>query len=181
MFETINHNEVTYHGRRIIIDTCRLLSGEYETMAMYPNGHDLDTFTTLFPEEARENHRQLLAKYTEVVKQLKPLSGRYLQLSHDLAAAAAVALKASARSDDEGTCNLDTAVISLPRWQGEKIKQAAEAAGVRVSAFEWFGSRRYFVFVDAAGQANRRTAAAEAMAQALRGFGYSASVYYQAD
>ena len=183
LFLTIAHDEVIYRGRQLIIDTCQLpFTGMYETMAMYPNSHDLDTLTTNDPEAARANHKALLRKYTKkAASPLKPLAGRYLKLSQDLRTAAAAARQAAALSDDEGTCNCDTAMLTLPKWHGAKVKQAADAAGVNCSAFEWFGQRRYFVSCGATGQGNSRTAAAEAMAKALSDLGYAASVYYQMD
>ena len=183
LFFTVAHDEVMWRDRKLIIDTCQLpFTGMYETMAMYPNGHDLDTLTTNDLATANENHKALLHKYTKKgPAPLKPLAGRYLKLSQDLRTAAAAARQAAALSDDEGTCNFDTAMLTLPKWHGAKVKQAADAAGVICSAFEWFGQRRYFVSCGAAGQANSRTAAAEAMAKVLSELGYAASVYYQMD
>lgn len=38
---TIKHTEYIYNGRRVILDTCELAQGKYETMLLYPNGHEI--------------------------------------------------------------------------------------------------------------------------------------------
>jgi hypothetical protein len=38
---TIKHTEYKHNGRRVILDTCELAPGKYETMLLYPNGHEI--------------------------------------------------------------------------------------------------------------------------------------------
>lgn len=41
---TIKHTEYKHNGRRVILDTCELAPGKYETMLLYPNGHEIACF-----------------------------------------------------------------------------------------------------------------------------------------
>ncbi len=38
---TIKHTEYKHNGSRVILDTCELTPGKYETMLLYPNGHEI--------------------------------------------------------------------------------------------------------------------------------------------
>lgn len=38
---TIKHTEYKHNNRRVILDTCELAPGKYETMLLYPNGHEI--------------------------------------------------------------------------------------------------------------------------------------------
>lgn len=80
-------------------------------------------------------------------------------------------------SEDGGTCNFDTPVIRIKATakQMYSLDWHAEKIGGRT----WRGY--WFLFVPLAGQANRRTRMAEAVAQSLAADGYDACVYYQVD
>lgn len=59
--------------------------------------------------------------------------------------------------------------------------QAADAAGVGCFLWNLWGIRGYVFPVHGVGQANQRTAAAEAMQDRLRAVGYDTGMYYAAD
>lgn len=42
---TIKHTEYKHNGRRVILDTCELAPGKYETMLLYPNGEEITSRT----------------------------------------------------------------------------------------------------------------------------------------
>lgn len=91
-------------------------------------------------------------------------------------------------SNDGGTCNLDSVAITCPRVHQSTIERAAEIAHTHATPFTWFGSRSYWVDIDAQGQGYRRTAmvkaAVDAMVKELMKMNRSTwhvSVYWQMD
>lgn len=106
---------------------------------------------------------------------------KYEKLANDLAEAHIKALHETANVDDGGTCNFDSPVLKLPRWNKELVRKAADMAGV--GCFPWhIGEPGWWVFVPRVGaQANRRTKCAELMSKFLKELGYDASMYYQMD
>ena len=90
---------------------------------------------------------------------------------------------------DGGTCNLDSPAFRIDRCRGDLIAEAAEAAGVSVNDFTWFGGRKWFwLNVPMNGQADRRHKMARAAAAVLREAadsgeipGMSACLYCQMD
>ena len=97
-------------------------------------------------------------------------------------AAKAAALEAATNPEDDGTCNLDTAVLRLSHRYKKRVEEAASAAGVEARPTHWIGAC-YFVIVPRIlyGQANRRTRIAVAAGNALKAAGLEACVYYQMD
>lgn len=191
------HDEITYGGRTLIIDTATIGGGPgcmttYETMAMWADDHmDIDCARTHDPEEARQNHARILEKWRgaedfrrkeeERENNPAPLTGKYAKLRDDLIAAYAET-EYLEQTEDGGTCNFDAPVLHLDRWNAKKIKQAAEEAGS--GAFRWTCGKFMMGWVFAtksSGQANRRTRRAEAISEALKAKGYDASVYYAMD
>lgn len=87
---------------------------------------------------------------------------------------------------DGGTCNLDTAVLRLPRVHADTVAEAAKRAAVDVEEAHWLG-RCFFVYVGH-GQGACRTAMVEAACRAMEEKieevgrpGWSAEVFYQMD
>lgn len=115
------------------------------------------------------------AAYTE-----QGLTGKYAKLAKDLKAALDYGASKMGE-DDGGTCNFDSPTLYLPRWNKDKIKEAAKAAGL--GCFEWkpYGRTFWTFSVPCAGQGYTRTNAAEAMSAYLGDIGYDAGMYYQAD
>ena len=105
---------------------------------------------------------------------------KYTQLASDLTAAVAAA-RAAAPGPDGGTCNFDSLMLSLPRWNAAKIEAAAKAAGIRTFDSTFFGRKVWLFTVPCGGQADMRTRQAEAMYKAMKEAGYNASVWYQMD
>ena len=178
---TIKHTEYKHNGRRVILDTCELAPGKYETMLLYPNGHEIACRTAGTEADAIADFDELLTAYPADTKPAapKPLTGKYAKLRDDLIKAHAVALDAAAQVEDGGTCNLDAPSLLLPRWQSAKVKQACEEAGG--DYFRWGYSNRYVICLRLPGQAYKRETAAEAMTKALSDMGYDALTYCAID
>ena len=179
---TIKHTEYTHNGRRVILDACELASNHYETILLYPNGHEITSRTARTEADAIADFDELLTAYPADTKPAapKPLTGKYAKLRDDLRKVYEIGKAAAAQVDDGGTCNFDAPSISLPRWQSAKVKQACKEAGC--GCFEWksFG-RRWVISFRIAGQAYKRETAAEAMTKALAGMGYDALTYCAID
>ena len=108
------------------------------------------------------------------------LTGKYAKLAKDLKAALDYGASKMG-ADDGGTCNFDSPTLYLPRWNKDKIKEAAKAAGLRCSEWKPYGRTFWTFSVPCAGQGYTRTNAAEAMSAYLGDIGYDAGMYYQAD
>lgn len=107
---------------------------------------------------------------------------KYSVLSADLAQAYKAAIAIYRNHEDGGTCNFDAPALNLPRWIEEKTKQAAKAAGLNCWKWDLWGSKRFvFSLPGECGQGMRRTLIAEHMTRTLRGMGYDAMDYCQAD
>ena len=103
---------------------------------------------------------------------------KYKQLTVDLCKAKELATHCDL-SDDGGTCNFDSAMLRLPRWQKEKVEGAVRDAGLR--AFFHDRSKCWVISVPVPAQGYARTKQAELMSEQLRADGYAAYVYYQMD
>lgn len=80
-----------------------------------------------------------------------------------------------AESEDGGSCNFDTPVLSLKATK-------RQLQGLPLSKIDyglWKGN--WFVDLPLYGQGNRRTMMAQTIAKSLRESGFNASVYYQLD
>lgn len=180
--KTIKHTDYTHNNRRVILDTCELSAGRYETMLLYPNGHEIACRAARTEADAIADFEVILAAYPADKKPEapKPLTGKYAKLRDDLRKVYEIGKAAAAQVEDGGTCNFDAPSISLPRWQSAKIEQACKEAGC--GCFEWksFG-RRWVISFRIAGQAYKRETAAEAMTKALAGMGYDALTYCAID
>lgn len=108
------------------------------------------------------------------------LTGKYAKLAKDLKAALDYGASKMG-ADDGGTCNFDSPTLYLPRWNKDKIKEAAKAAGLRCSEWKPYGRTFWTFSVPCAGQGYTRTNAAEAMSAYLGDIGYDAGMYYQTD
>lgn len=128
---TIKHTEYKYNGRRVILDTCELTPGKYETMLLYPNGHEIACRTARTEADAIADFDELLTAYPADTKPAapKPLTGKYAKLRDDLRKVYEIGKAAAAQVEDGGTCNLDAPSLLLPRWQSAKIEQACKEAG----------------------------------------------------
>lgn len=126
---------------------------------------------------------EALADFKHLFKtyHVAPLTGKYAKLAADLKAAAAQGVKVAKNTEDGGTCNMDAVSIDLPGWRQAKVEQAAKAAGVGCFVWNLWGSKRYVFPIRGVGQANARTAAAEAMRDNLIAAGYDVGMYYQMD
>ena len=80
-------------------------------------------------------------------------------------------------TDDDGTSNMDTPTISLPRWSESAINEAFQLTGLVPNRH---GST-IFILRACEGQGYRRTAMAEAFCESLRASGYTAGVDYRMD
>lgn len=175
------HHECTWKNRRIIIDACELSPGDFEVMVMYKSsGRDIESYRTTDLRIAEKVYKGYLEKYHPEAAGIKPLTGKYLKLREDLKTALKAAMKAAEGIDDGGTCNLDACAVTLPRWRESLVKQAAKEAGTHCFIWNCYG--KSFVFnPPSVGQANRNSAAAEAMTRTMTELGYSAIDYCQMD
>lgn len=107
------------------------------------------------------------------------LTGKYLKLAEDLAKAAEAA-RMTVPPEDGGTCNFDSLMLYLPRWEAAKVKLAAEAAGIY--AGKCCGYKSTFTFsVPVFAQGYARTKQAEVMDRVMKDLGYESGVFYMMD
>lgn len=181
---TIKHTEYKHNNRRVILDTCELALNHYETMLLYPNGHEIAYRTSRTEADAIADFEAIYLahpadpeiKHTEP----KPLTGKYAKLRDDLRKVYEIGKAAAAQVEDGGTCNLDAPSLLLPRWQSAKIEQACKEAGC--GCFEWkCFNRRWVICFHIPGQAYKRETAAEVMTKALADLGYDALTYCAID
>jgi hypothetical protein len=72
-------------------------------------------------------------------------------------------------AEDGGTCNLDSPAFRLKGASEAKLRASAQAAGIGVSPFTWFGGRRWFWLTGVTlGQGNRRARMSAAATKALK-------------
>ena len=174
----------TWQGSPVVIDTAELSPGEFETVVLHSSGRVIACIESGSLSDARKAYHKLLDQYTKKPAEPAPvvLTGKYAKLRDDLREALAAGRAAEqADSEDGGTCNFDSAALSLPRWRKSLIEQAAKEAGT--VCFEWdLYQCKHFVFCpDTRCQANARSRNAEAMTAALRRMGYDAMDYSQMD
>ena len=164
-------------GEAAILSTVELQPGYYETMLASPD------FDIEYAQLRTTSEEQAISDYKHLRKQyhVDPLSGKYAKLAKDLECAAAYAMEVAATTDDGGTCNMDAVTVDLKGWNRAKVEQAAKAAGVGCFVWNLYGHKSYVFPVRDSGQGNARTAAAEAMQEALKLEGYNTGMYYQID
>ena len=162
-------------GQPLLVSTVQLPSGEYETGVFTSDWDELELSQCQDVTSALKIHREYIVRYA-----VAELSGRYKRLADDLKAAVKAA-EFAAGGDDGGTCNFDSLMLYLPRWNGKMVKQAAEDAGISVFSSTYCGRKCWLFGVPAGGQAARRTRQAKSMAQTMKAAGYTAGVYYQMD
>lgn len=164
-------------GQEAVLSTVELEPGLYETMLLSPDG-DKE-----FGQLRSTDKGTAISDFNFMRKQfhVETLTGKYAELAKDLEAAAAYGMEVAANTEDGGTCNMDAVALDLKGWHKAKIEQAAKAAGV--GCFVWkLGGHKLYVFpIRGSGQGDARTAAAEAMREALQLSGYDAGMYYQID
>lgn len=110
-----------------------------------------------------------------------PLTGKYAKLRDDIRKAAQIGLEAAAQVEDSGTCNMDAAALSLPRWKEAFVEQACEEAGCGCFIWRPFGAKYFVICARIPGQALKQETAAEAMTAAFEEMGYDAVTYCQMD
>lgn len=193
MIDKKYHEEYTYNHKRIVVDIARLPSyahpdGVYEVMVMNKaNGKELACKRTPDFEEAVKVYEQMKKDFPADEQReyhayvTVPLTGKYAKLRDDLKVALQAAAEAAEKVEDTGTCNLDAASLSLPRWNKEKVKQAAKEAGTGCFVWNLYGEKRFVFPTRVGGQALKNEKAAEAMTAALGSMGYDAFCYQQMD
>jgi len=178
---SIKHEEYTYNRKKVILDTCELRPGYFETMLMLRNGTEIVSMVCSDEKTALNDFANIRQTY-QPDAEIPVLSGKYAKLRDDLRKAADAARLAAGPAEDGGTCNFDSAALSLPRWRDALVREAAKQAGCTCSDWTLYGHKHYVFYpFGIAGQANRRSRAAEAMTRALAGMGYEAMDYCQAD
>lgn len=187
MITTVKHEEYTLKGRRVILDTAELFPSNYETMLLYASrGQEIAVMRATTEAEALRHFAAIRATYPPDKPKAKKapgvLTGRYAKLRDDLKKALEAGRAVEdADPEDGGTCNFDSAALSLPRWNADKVKQAAKEAGTGCFIWNCYGSRQFVFGPSSRAQANARSRNAEAMTRALRSMGYDAMDYCQMD
>lgn len=106
---------------------------------------------------------------------------RYEQLTKDLQEATEKARAIAMTTDDGGTCNFDSCIIFLPRWNNEKTIAAIKAAGVGGFRSNHYGKVCYIIGNPVSAQGNANTAQAETIRDVMRSKEYQTAMYYQMD
>lgn len=68
VMRTIKHEELKggySMGRKIIIDACEIFDGEFEVMAMYANGEEIEVTTPATEADAIKDFNNMIMKYAE--------------------------------------------------------------------------------------------------------------------
>ena len=164
-------------GRVLTLSAACIGPGKYEVMLLDPeSGDEVDVAQAGTEAEALSHFKRLREFY-----HVPEPKGRYKKLAEDLAAALAYGLERKG-DDDGGTSNFDAPALSLPKWEKKKVEAAAKTAGLGCFVWNLWGSKLYvFSIREGGGQGLTRTKAAEAMAECLKGLGYEAMTYCQAD
>lgn len=163
-------------GAAAVLSAIEMSPTEYEVMLASP---DFDTEYAVRRSSSEAwavcDYNHLRAEYHVPV-----LKGKYAKLADDLRQAKEDGLLAAAQSSDGGTCNFDACCLTLKGWTKSQVEAAARQAGLRCYEWRLWGTK-HWVFPLAVGQADARTAAAEAMRDFLKSAGYEAGVYYAID
>lgn len=169
-------------GRLMTLDASKLEEGKYEVMLLnWRTGDELDVVMTATEAGALEEFERLRKRWHHPEAMPAELKGRYKKLAEDLKAALAYGLERKG-DDDGGTSNFDAPSLHLPGWTRKKVEAAAEYAGLGCFTWNLWGSKSYvFSIRRGVGQGYTRSRAAEAMREYLKGLGYDASTYCQAD
>lgn len=171
------HTERTYNGKPIVIDIAEIC-GRYEIAVLGKGGKELEMETVRTIQEARDIYAEYLKKYPESPA---PLTGKYKQLAEDIREAIKAGQAAEVGVDDNtGSSNIDSVIIYLPRWNRDKIRQAAKEAGTHAVVSDC-SSRGILLDPVTNGQGQRRTENVRAMKKSLEDAGYNVSIYYCMD
>lgn len=108
-------------------------------------------------------------------------TNKYEKLTSNLSLAIEKATEVAAVTDDNGTCNFDSCVLLLPRWNEKETLNAIKAAGVRGFKSSFLGKQCYFIVNPVSAQGNRNTVQAEKIANIMSQLGYEAYCYMQMD
>lgn len=108
---------------------------------------------------------------------------KYEKLTNDLRSALEQARKAVENIDENGTMNFDAAGIFLPKWNEEKVKEAAKSVGFYAIKTDgrYLGKTGYFTFNYPIGKGNKRTEFAEKVTEILTAQGYDTHCYMECD
>ena len=175
----VNGSKKGKKNKRIIdmclfpVDSCYGKAGEYEVVFMTGEGETLGEYHTYDRIDAH-------SAYARMVRTNCPESWK--NLIADLKAAKLIAQAAT--GDDGGTCNFDSPALHAPEGMTyEQVRACCKAAGV--SCYDWKpfkkGEKLAVIGCAGIGQANRRTAGAEAACAFLQSKGYNCGMYYQMD
>lgn len=169
------HTERICKGEKIVIDIAEIC-GRYEIAVLGKGGKELEMETVRTIQEARGIYAEYLKKYPESPA---PLTGKYKQLSEDIRKAIEAGQAAEAENpEDGGTCNFDSTLICLPRWQESKVLQAAKEAGTTAWKYR---PGLYVINPVTNGQANARSRNAEMMTAKLSVLEYQTTDYCEMD
>lgn len=175
MTRKIKSKEITLdNGKPAVLSTLEVFPGKFETLLASPDfGIEYACLQSDSEQQAIADFNRIFNRYS-----LKPLSGRYAKLAKDLKSALSKSLKAASKSNDGGTCNLDSVMLNLPRWNQKKVGQAAKSAGMNCRKQR---TGQYIFPIPCNYQGNARTIAARSMMAILDSIGYESDIFYQID
>lgn len=168
------HSQFIVDDEIVVVDIAKI-NGEYEVIALDETSEELDSFKT-------DDFDMAVRVYERMCERCgaPPLKGKYAKLRKDVEAAKTAAeVELTMNPEDGGTCNFDSPVIYLPKWNEKLVMQAFDEAGLGCWVHNFFG--KCFVISVHGGQGNGRTRYAEAVERSLKEAGYKTSMYYAMD
>ena len=99
------------------------------------------------------------------------------QFAEALARAIKAAEDRAAVTDDGGTCNMDSVLVRLPRYNADAVTAIAKAQGIHAYKRE----ESFWDIGSLYGQANRNEQAHRAMCESLKADGYQAYMNHRMD
>lgn len=106
---------------------------------------------------------------------------RYEQLKNDLKYAVEKATEIAYQTDDGGTCNFDSCILYLPRYNKDKTLETIKETGIRAFKGNYYGKVCYILENPVYAQADRNTIQAEIINKIMGNKGYNVGMYYQMD
>jgi hypothetical protein len=175
MASYIRKEIVLQDGKKGVVSIAATDNGWFEVMALRTDGTEIQSDRVASMDEAKREFDKYVKKHTG-----KPI-GKYADLMDAFTRAKEYAFEKTASEQDGGTCNFDSVILFLPRWDVMRVMNAASAAGVNCRPATVWGKKAFMIAAPLVGQANRRTVFVESMRESLKRDGYDTGMWYQMD